>query len=203
MALIAVAAAAALPRSVGSQGPSPVEMIAPGLFQGVEPAVDGTAAATPTLDPAHRSEGAFDDAEAFLDPGDRPTVSGRPDAGRLQPAAPIAIVAVPKPTPRTATLQFSGRGWHHDPEVSWYGPGFYGKRTACGDALSTTLIGVAHRTLPCGTKIVFRNPKNGRVVVAKVVDRGPYESGRQWDMTGGLCVALDHCYTGPMDWRYG
>jgi hypothetical protein len=203
MALIVVAAAAALPGSVGSQGPSPAESITPGLFQGVEPAFDGTAVTTPTLDPAHRSEGALDDATAFLDPEDRPAVSGRPDARRIQPAAPIAVVAVPKPTPRSAPLLRSGRGWHHDPEVSWYGPGFYGKRTACGLALTKTLIGVANRTLPCGTTVVFRNPKNGRVVTAKVVDRGPYVSGRQWDLTGGLCVALDHCFTGPMDWRYG
>jgi rare lipoprotein A (peptidoglycan hydrolase) len=65
------------------------------------------------------------------------------------------------------------------------------------------LIGVAHRTLPCGTKVTFKNPDNGRVVAARVVDRGPYVSGRQWDLTGGLCLALDHCYTGTLYWKYG
>jgi rare lipoprotein A len=85
--------------------------------------------------------------------------------------------------------------------VSWYGPGFYGNRTACGYTLTRSLLGVANRTLPCGTKVTFRNPANGRIVTAPVVDRGPFVSGRQWDMTGGLCLKLDHCYTGPIEWR--
>ena len=89
-----------------------------------------------------------------------------------------------------------------DHNVSWYGPGFYGKRTACGYAMTQTLVGVAHRSLPCGTMITFRNPANGRIVTAPVVDRGPYVSGRGWDLTGGLCLKLGHCYTGPNTWEY-
>jgi hypothetical protein len=84
-------------------------------------------------------------------------------------------------------------------EVSWYGPGFYGKRTACGYAMSLTLVGVAHRTLPCGTLVQFRWA--GHTVTAPVVDRGPYVAGRIWDLTYGLCALLDHCYTGPITWR--
>lgn len=93
--------------------------------------------------------------------------------------------------------------WHHDPNVSWYGPGFYGHRTACGLAYTTAILGVAHRSLPCGTLVTFRNPANGRIKTVPVIDRGPYVTGRQWDLSGGLCVALDHCYTGPMDWHLG
>lgn len=85
--------------------------------------------------------------------------------------------------------------------MSWYGPGFYGNRTACGQAMTRGLIGVAHRTLPCGSRITFRNPANGRTVTAPVVDRGPYVSGRHWDLTAGLCRQLDHCYTGSLLWR--
>jgi len=83
--------------------------------------------------------------------------------------------------------------------VSWYGPGFYGQRTACGEAMSQTLIGVAHRSLPCGTLVTFR--WNGRTVRAPVVDRGPYVAGRLWDLTPGLCALLDHCFTGPISWK--
>jgi rare lipoprotein A (peptidoglycan hydrolase) len=90
-------------------------------------------------------------------------------------------------------------GWLHDPEVSFYGPGLYGHRTACGEALTEQLVGVAHRTLPCGTLVEFR--WNDIVIQAPVVDRGPYVAGRQWDLTGGACVALGHCFTGPIDWR--
>jgi rare lipoprotein A len=83
--------------------------------------------------------------------------------------------------------------------VSWYGPGFYGQRTACGEAMTQALVGVAHRTLPCGTLVTFR--WNGHTVRAPVVDRGPYVAGRQWDLTPGLCALLDHCYTGPISWK--
>jgi rare lipoprotein A (peptidoglycan hydrolase) len=157
------------------------------------------------LNPAYRSAGALDEPSALEEPANPPAIPTRPDARRIQPAPRAAVVVVPRPAkPASAgAVTSGGSGWRHDPEVSWYGPGFYGHRTACGYALTTTLIGVAHRTLPCGTKIVFRNPASGRTVTARVVDRGPYVAGRQWDMTGGLCVALDHCYTGPMDWRFG
>jgi hypothetical protein len=89
--------------------------------------------------------------------------------------------------------------WHTDPEISWYGPGMYGQRTACGEALTTTLVGVAHRTLPCGTLVQFR--WNGVTVNARVVDRGPYVAGRMFDMTAGLCARLRHCFTGPIQYR--
>lgn len=192
---------------MGSQGASPVASIAPSLFEEVEPALDGTAATTPTLDPVHRSEGALDDGTAFLDPGRPPAAPDRPHVDGIQPAPPLVAVAKPTPAPTRAAVVAITRtptrgSWHRDPDVSWYGPGFYGNRTACGYALTKTLLGVAHRTLPCGTKVTFRNPANGRTITVKVVDRGPYVAGRQWDMTGGLCVALDHCYTGPMDWRF-
>lgn len=89
--------------------------------------------------------------------------------------------------------------WIKDPEVSWYGPGFYGNRTACGKAYTKQILGVAHRTLPCGTKVAFR--WHGKVAIVPVIDRGPYVSGRQWDLSGGLCVYLDHCFTGPIEYR--
>jgi rare lipoprotein A (peptidoglycan hydrolase) len=38
-------------------------------------------------------------------------------------------------------------------------------------------------------------------VSARVVDRGPYVAGRQWDLTAGLCRALAHCYTGALEYR--
>ena len=39
-------------------------------------------------------------------------------------------------------------------------------------------------------------------MTAPVVDRGPYVAGRQWDLTGGLCLKLGHCYTGSLSWKY-
>lgn len=65
--------------------------------------------------------------------------------------------------------------------ASWYGPGFYGNRTACGQLMTPELVGVAHRTLPCGTFVALAF--EGRILFTHVVDRGPYVAGRTWDLT--------------------
>jgi rare lipoprotein A (peptidoglycan hydrolase) len=65
--------------------------------------------------------------------------------------------------------------------ATWYGPGFYGNRTACGKTLKKTTIGVAHKKLPCGTRVTFAYM--GRWVRAKVIDRGPYNGDYKWDLT--------------------
>jgi rare lipoprotein A (peptidoglycan hydrolase) len=138
------------------------------------------------LDPGARSDGVLDQRSRLFEPD----TANEPPQARPKAAQPAARPdVVVKPT------------WRLDRNVSWYGPGFYGKRTACGFAMTTALIGVAHRSLPCGTKVTFRNPANGRTVTAPVVDRGPYVSGRQWDLTGGLCKRLDFCQTGALYWR--
>jgi rare lipoprotein A (peptidoglycan hydrolase) len=72
--------------------------------------------------------------------------------------------------------------------ATWYGPGFYGKRTACGQTLRPGTLGVAHRSLPCGTAVKF--VFGGRVVVTRVIDRGPYTTGFAWDLTNGTREAL-------------
>jgi rare lipoprotein A (peptidoglycan hydrolase) len=72
--------------------------------------------------------------------------------------------------------------------ATWYGPGFYGKRTACGQTLRPGTLGVAHRSLPCGTTVKF--VFGGRQVVTRVIDRGPYATGFAWDLTNGTREAL-------------
>lgn len=62
-----------------------------------------------------------------------------------------------------------------------YGPGFYGSRTACGIVLRPRTIGVANRTLPCGTPVAIYY--RGRVMTVPVIDRGPYANGANWDLT--------------------
>jgi rare lipoprotein A len=73
--------------------------------------------------------------------------------------------------------------------ASWYGPGLYGNKTACGQTLRATTIGVAHRSLPCGTMVKF--VYDGHAVVAPVIDRGPYVKGRAWDLTAATSEALE------------
>jgi hypothetical protein len=69
--------------------------------------------------------------------------------------------------------------YESDP-ATWYGPGFYGNRTACGQTLTTSTLGVAHRSLPCGTEVSILY--GGRTVTVSVIDRGPYSSA-DWDLT--------------------
>ena len=73
--------------------------------------------------------------------------------------------------------------------ATWFGPGFYGNKTACGQTLTPSVIGVAHRTLPCGTlvKVTY----HGRAVTMPVLDRGPYAHGADWDLTAGAAQALE------------
>jgi rare lipoprotein A (peptidoglycan hydrolase) len=66
-------------------------------------------------------------------------------------------------------------------KATWYGPGFFRNETACGKTLRRGTVGVAHKRLPCGTKVVVRY--KGSYVRTKVIDRGPYAHGAKWDLT--------------------
>ncbi len=103
-----------------------------------------------------------------------------------------ATGVVNKPTSKALTRSMERTA------ATWYGPGFYGNRTACGKVLRTTTIGVAHRTLPCGTKVTFAY--HGRYLVAPVIDRGPYSGGYTFDLTSGAAEGLG--FTGSDDLRY-
>jgi hypothetical protein len=65
---------------------------------------------------------------------------------------------------------------HQPAMATWYGPGFYGRRTACGMKMTPTLLGVAHRRLPCGTEVALLY--RGRTITVPVVDRGPFRPDR-------------------------
>jgi hypothetical protein len=72
--------------------------------------------------------------------------------------------------------------------ATWYGPGFYGNKTACGLELTETLVGVAHRTLPCGTIVAVHY--GSKTILAPVVDRGPFGGKAKWDLTKGAADLL-------------
>lgn len=141
---------------------------------------------TSSSDPAYRSADSLEPDSPLREPDRRALPSARPVVD--QPAANEGVVSL--------------NAWRRDPNVSWYGPGFYGNRTACGYAYNTNIMGVAHRTLPCGTRVTFRNPTNGRTVTVPVIDRGPYAAGRTWDLSGGTCTYLGACRTGLLLWRF-
>jgi rare lipoprotein A len=78
--------------------------------------------------------------------------------------------------------------------ASWYGPGLYGRPLACGGTMSASKIGVANKTLPCGTRV--RLHYHGRTVNARVIDRGPYVGGRVYDLTAATKRKLGFGSTG-------
>ncbi|MEK6277575.1 MAG: septal ring lytic transglycosylase RlpA family protein [Actinomycetota bacterium] len=78
--------------------------------------------------------------------------------------------------------------------ASWYGPGLYGNGMACGGTLTPGTLGVAHKTLPCGTKLTLRY--GSRSVRVKVVDRGPFSGSREFDLTSATKQRLGFPDTG-------
>lgn len=76
----------------------------------------------------------------------------------------------------------------HEALATWFGPGMYGRRTACGQTLTRSLVGVASRTLPCGTLVSVTYDQ--RSLTIPVLDRGPYAHSAAWDLTSGAAQAL-------------
>ena len=74
------------------------------------------------------------------------------------------------------------------PSLAIYGPGLYGNEMACGGKLTKSTFGVAHKSLPCGTKVAIAH--GGRIVIAPVVDRGPFVKGVEYDLTAHAAEAV-------------
>lgn len=127
--------------------------------------------------------------------------SGLPDSQSQPPAADLAIreadappareerlirpvpqPVAPAPTPRVVQISAG--------QASWYGPGFYGNRTANGEVFRPGTMTAAHRTLPFGTRVRVTNLNNGRVAVVRINDRGPFHGNRVIDLGHGAAKAL-------------
>jgi rare lipoprotein A len=93
--------------------------------------------------------------------------------------------ATPAPEP---TSQQARTADYKPVTATWYGPGLYGNRLACGGRLTHSTLGVAHKRLPCGTKVALRY--RGRTIVVPVVDRGPYSRGVSYDLTAATARKL-------------
>ena len=72
--------------------------------------------------------------------------------------------------------------------ATFYGPGFFGRQTACGQTLTPDMQGVAHRRLPCGTLVLIMY--HGRETTVPVIDRGPFNGAYDWDLTQATADAL-------------
>jgi rare lipoprotein A (peptidoglycan hydrolase) len=73
--------------------------------------------------------------------------------------------------------------------ATWYGgKSVWGSSTACGEVLHRDTLGVANRTLPCGTKVALYY--RGKTLIVPVIDRGPYANGADWDLTEATAQLL-------------
>jgi rare lipoprotein A (peptidoglycan hydrolase) len=119
-----------------------------------------------------------------------------PGAGATTGGAASAVPAPTEPEETTTTTAstFNEAELSFSPfrlaGASWYGgTSMWGRTTACGQTLRPTTIGVANKTLPCGTPVKF--VWQGHAIIAPVIDRGPYIKGRAWDLTSAAAEALD------------
>lgn len=74
--------------------------------------------------------------------------------------------------------------------ASWYGPNFNGKQTANTETFNQLAYTAAHKSLPFGTMLRVTNPRNGKNIIVRINDRGPYIKGRDIDLSKGAAIAL-------------
>lgn len=87
----------------------------------------------------------------------------------------------------TSTVKYINRGTM---KASWYGPKFHGKLTANGEIYDQMALTAAHKSLSFGTLLKVTNPRNGRSVIVRINDRGPYIEGRDLDLSKGAAIEL-------------
>jgi rare lipoprotein A len=100
----------------------------------------------------------------------------------LSAARPVASAAAARPRVQVGL-------------ASWYGPGFHGEETASGEIFDQREMVAAHRSLPLGSVVRVTNLENGRRIVLRVIDRGPYgrnyRKGTIIDVSRGAARRLD------------
>jgi rare lipoprotein A len=135
----------------------------------------------------------------------------RPAPGRDGPEAnpPADLARVPDAEPRLEPIRIGGPNKPYDVSgrnyvpltqdapfaqrglASWYGRQFHGRRTASGEVYNMYAMTAAHPTLPIPSYARIRNPANGREVLVRVNDRGPFVAGRIVDLSYTAALKLD------------
>jgi rare lipoprotein A len=122
---------------------------------------------------------------------------------------PPDISSIPEPTPRMEPRSARGNppfyevfgkryfvlasadGYHERGVASWYGPGFHASKTSNGERYDMYAMSAAHKTLPLPSYVQVTNLRNGRSVVVRVNDRGPFKDGRIIDLSYSAAHKLD------------
>ena len=136
-------------------------------------------------EPVSALEVAEPSTEASVDPATTDPVTADPVTAIAEPE-PVVVPIPPQPPKPVVPLVIST----HSGEASWYGPGFYGNRTANGEVFRPGTMTAAHRTLPFGTRVRVTNLWNGRKAVVRINDRGPFAGDRVIDLAHGAASEL-------------
>lgn len=128
--------------------------------------------------------------ESFVD-----TTSNLSTNPSNNPSVELAInpYIVPEVIPAPTRTPFQ-RG-----EASWYGPGFDGNYSANGEIFNRNAMTAAHPSLPFGTRVLVTNRDNGRSVVVRINDRGPFTGGRVIDLSQGAAALIGMIESGVAD----
>ncbi|MBI5584853.1 MAG: septal ring lytic transglycosylase RlpA family protein [Deltaproteobacteria bacterium] len=112
-----------------------------------------------------------------VDPYQLARDNGIADPNRIYPGQKLTIKRMANPRPQEVV-------------ASWYGRDYHQKPTASGEPFDMFANTLAHKTLPLGTQVRLTNPANGKTLVGKVNDRGPFIPGRDVDLSYGLARQL-------------
>lgn len=111
-------------------------------------------------------------------------------------------IIIEKPSPKIIKKGSSSKQEKQTSALSglatWYGPGFYGRKTACGEIFSGDGLTAAHRTLPCGSSVRVTNLNNGLSTIVRINDRGPYGGGVIIDLSPKSKEAIGMGSTAPV-----
>ena len=117
------------------------------------------------------------------------------------------VVVQTEPLHKTANLSYKVAGKRYQPtqtiesfsqtgKASWYGPGFHGKKTSSGERFDMNTLSAAHRTLPIPSYARVTNLSNGKSVVVRINDRGPFHGNRVMDLSKAAAKELGFIHTG-------
>lgn len=108
----------------------------------------------------------------------------------------LALTAGCSSTPSSSASGHSDAG-----QASYYGNEFHGRKTANGERFDQGKLTAAHRTLPFGTRVKVTNTQNGKTVVVRVNDRGPFVRGRIIDLSSSAFKSIASLNTGVVPVR--
>jgi rare lipoprotein A len=140
--------------------------------------------------------------EAPVEPADGPSTMNITAADvvdavpRVEPPARYGNHSPYEVFGRRYTVMESSKGYHERGTASWYGSKFHGRRTSSGEPYDMHLATAAHKTLPLPTYAEVTNLDNGRRVIVKINDRGPFKDNRLIDLSYGAALRLDMVGTG-------